>query len=63
MDRLKVLDVEAEYGIWKEYAQERGIHNVVTSYLELKKEHFYRIETTVKGRSYQGIHTSPSLSH
>ena len=52
MDRLKVLDVEAEYGIWKEYAQERGIHNVVTSYLELKKEHFYRIETTVKGRSY-----------
>lgn len=52
MDRLKVLDVEAEYGVWKEYAQERGIHNVVTSYLELKKEHFYRIETTVKGRSY-----------
>ena len=52
MDRLKVLDVEAEYGVWKEYAQEKGIHNVVTSYLELKKEHFYRIETTVKGRSY-----------
>ena len=52
MDRLKVLDVEAEYGIWKEYAQEQGIHNVITSYLELKKEHFYRIETTVKGRSY-----------
>lgn len=52
MDRLKVLDVEAEYGVWKEYAQEQGIHNVITSYLELKKEHFYRIETTVKGRSY-----------
>lgn len=52
MDRLKVLDVEAEYGVWKEYAQEKGIHNVITSYLELKKEHFYRIETTVKGRSY-----------
>ncbi len=52
MDRLKVLDVEAEYSVWKEYAQEQGIHNVITSYLELKKEHFYRIETTVKGRSY-----------
>lgn len=47
MDRLKVLDVEAEYSVWKEYAQEQGIHNVITSYLELKKEHFYRIETTV----------------
>lgn len=52
MDRLKVLDVEADYGVWKEYAQNQGIHNVITSYLELKKEHFYKIETTVKGRSY-----------
>lgn len=52
MDRLKVLDVEADYQVWKEYAQNQGIHNVITSYLELKKEHFYKIETTVKGRSY-----------
>ncbi len=52
MDRLKVLDVEADYGVWKEYAGNQGIHNVITSYLELKKEHFYKIETTVKGRSY-----------
>lgn len=52
MDRLKVLDVEADYGVWKEYAGNQGVHNVITSYLELKKEHFYKIETTVKGRSY-----------
>lgn len=52
MDRLKVLEVEADYGVWKEYAKEQGIHAVITSYLDLKKEHFYRIETTVKGRSY-----------
>lgn len=52
MDRLKVLDVEADYGVWKEYAGNQGIHNVITSYLELKKEHFYKIETTVRGRSY-----------
>lgn len=52
MDRLKVLEVEADYGVWKEYAREQGIHAVITSYLDLKKEHFYKIETTVKGRSY-----------
>ncbi len=52
MDRLKVLEVEADYNVWKEYAGNQGIHNVITSYLELKKEHFYKIETTVKGRSY-----------
>lgn len=52
MDRLRVLDVEADYGVWKTYAMEKGIHNAITNFLDLKKEYFYRIETTVKGRSY-----------
>ncbi len=52
MDRLKVLDVEADYGVWREYALERGLHNAIINYLDLKKEHFYQIETTVKGKSY-----------
>lgn len=51
-DRLRVLEVEEDYEAWKSYAQEKGIHNAVTSFLDLKKEYFYRIETTVKGRSY-----------
>ena len=52
MDRLKVLEVEPEYRIWKEYAVEKRVHNAVTSYLDLKKEHFYLMEMTAKGRSY-----------
>ncbi len=52
MDRLKVLCVEADYKAWKEYAQQKGIHVAILSFLELKKEYFYRIETTVDGRSY-----------
>lgn len=52
MDRLKVLEVEPEYRIWKEYAVEKGIHNAIINYLDLKKEHFYCMEMTVKGRSY-----------
>ena len=52
MDRLKVLCVEADYKAWKEYAQQRGLHAAILSFLELKKEYFYRIETTVDGRSY-----------
>ena len=52
MDRLKVLSVEADYRVWKEYAQERGLHTAILNYLELKKEYFYKIETTVNGRSY-----------
>ena len=52
MDRLKVLTVEPDYRIWKEYAVERGIHGAVISYLDLKKEHFYVMEMTTQGRSY-----------
>lgn len=52
MDRLKVLSVDADYQVWKEYAWERGLHTAILNFLELKKEYFYKIETTVNGRSY-----------
>ena len=52
MDRLKVMEVEADYTVWKEYAAEKGLHNAIVSYLDLKKEDFYHVETTVKGKSY-----------
>lgn len=52
MDRLKVLSVEADYKVWKEYGQQKGLHPAILNFLELKKEYFYKIETTVNGRSY-----------
>lgn len=52
MDRLKVLSVEADYATWKSYAQEKGIHNAVLTFLDIKKDYFYHIETTSEGRSY-----------
>ena len=52
MDRLKVLEVEADHETWKRYAREVSIHGAILSFLEIKKEYFYHIETTVKGRLY-----------
>lgn len=52
MDRLKVIEVEADYDTWKQYATERGVHPAVMGFLELKKEYFYHMETTARGRSY-----------
>ena len=52
LDRLKIMEVEADYSVWKEYASKKGLHNAVVSYLDLKKEDFYHVETTVKGKSY-----------
>jgi hypothetical protein len=52
MDRLKVIEVDADYTTWKQYAQEHHINNAILNFLELHKEYFYHMETTGKGRSY-----------
>ena len=52
MDRLKVMEVEADFRTWKEYALERHLHSAVLNFLDLKKEYFYHMEITAKGRSY-----------
>lgn len=52
MDRMKLVEVEADYPTWKEYALKKGIHNAVTTYLDMKKGDFYKVEMTVNGKSY-----------
>ncbi len=52
MDRLKVMEVEADWRTWKEYALERHLHSAVLNFLDLKKEYFYHMEITARGRSY-----------
>lgn len=51
-DRLKRIDVEASYEAWKEYALSKGTHPAITTYLDIKKDDFYKIETTVDGKSF-----------
>ena len=51
-DRLKRVDVEADYDVWREYAIQNGIHASISTYLDIKKGDFYQIETTVDGKSF-----------
>ena len=51
-DRLKRIDVEADYDVWKEYAYKKGTHPAIITYLDIKKADFYKIETTVDGKSF-----------
>jgi hypothetical protein len=44
--------VEPDYDVWKEYAYKIGVHPAVLTYLDIKKADFYRIETTVDGKSF-----------
>ncbi len=52
LDRVKKIDVEADFTVWKEYAYRAGIHGSVISYLDIHKENFYRMESTVDGKQF-----------
>ncbi|NLL38271.1 MAG: AAA family ATPase [Clostridiales bacterium] len=52
LDRLKVINIEADFNVWKAYALERGIHPAVISYLTLKSENFFTVLAGPGGRSF-----------
>ena len=52
LDRVKKIDVEPNFSVWKEFAYSAGVHGAIISYLELKKENFYQMETRVDGKRF-----------
>lgn len=51
-DRLKRIDVEPDYHTWKEFAYQKSVHPAILTYLDSRKGDFYKIETTVDGKSF-----------
>ena len=51
-DRLKRIDVEPDFDVWKEYAYKAGVHAAVLTYLEIRKTDFYQIASTVDGKRF-----------
>lgn len=51
-DRLKRIDVEPDYEVWKEFAYKTNVHAAITTYLDIKKGDFYKVESTVDGKSF-----------
>ena len=58
LDRVKRMDVEADFVVWKEYARRRNLHGAVVSYLDIRKENFHHIETTVDGLQFATARSS-----
>ena len=52
LDRVKKIEVEPDYGVWREYAVRTRIHPAVISYLDARPAHFYQMESTVDGRRF-----------
>ncbi len=52
LDRVRYLDVEADFRVWEEYARAQHICGAVMSYLALRPKNFYRVEADVDGLQY-----------
>lgn len=52
MDRVKKIEVEPEFTVWKEYAYKESVHGAVISYLSTKPAYFYQMEMTVDGMHF-----------
>ncbi len=52
LDRVKKIEIEPDFEVWKEYAYKNAVHPAVITYLEIKKKDFYLIETTVDGMQF-----------
>lgn len=52
LDRLKKIDVEPVYEVWREYARKKGVHEAVIQYLDARPSDFYVIENTPSGKTY-----------
>lgn len=51
-DRLKRIDIEPDYKAWKEYATETMVHPAIRSYLDIKESNFYRVESSIDGKTF-----------
>lgn len=51
-DRLRVINIDADIEVWREYAKEHGIHNSILSYLDLRPQNFYSVVADVDGLKF-----------
>ncbi|MDO4466385.1 MAG: MoxR family ATPase [Bacillota bacterium] len=51
IDRVRYMDIQANYYVWKEYALGK-VHPMILSYLELKPSQFYKVENSIDGMQF-----------
>lgn len=63
LDRVRLMDIEADYQVWREYARGAGIDRAILSYLDLHPGNFYRMEMDVDGMQFVTARGWEDFSH
>ena len=62
LDRVKKLDVDHDFTVFKEYAYRNAIHGSIPAYLEIRKEHFYEVKSDADGKKFVTARSWEDLS-
>ena len=52
LDRLRKIEIEPDYTTWRAYAYEKAVHPAILSFLEVKKDCFYSVQSTPTGKKF-----------
>ena len=62
MDRLRRVDIEPSFEAWRVFSRERAVHPAITTYLEVRPDDFYLVESTPEGKSFVSARSWSELS-
>ena len=52
LDRLRKIEVEPDLEAWKAYARTTNVHPAIRSFLDVKSDKFYSVESTPEGKRF-----------
>lgn len=52
LDRLRVLEVEPDFETWKYYAGQNDVHRSILTFLDIRRDDFYRVERDDREKHY-----------
>ena len=62
MDRLRKIQVEPSFDAWRAFAREGHVHPAVLTYLDVRPDDFYLVESTPEGNQFVSARSWSELS-
>ncbi len=62
LDRLRKIEVQPSFDAWRSYARERAVHPAIMTYLSVRPDDFYLVESTPEGKSFVSARSWSELS-
>ena len=52
LDRVRKIEIEEDFDVWKRYAVQNGVHGAILSYLSIHRDRFYSIRMEVEDKYF-----------